>query len=165
VLHKRLTNSMPLYFQWDGGWYRFDIDGGPFDARPVGGTFNVCVRSERVPFEGVHAWLPIKDFQVPQDTSAVVSVLKKALRAMLDGKKVYVGCMGGIGRTGLFLALLAKVAGIGNPVGYVRWHYDDRSCETEEQIDYVAAFPVEEIQRWFFWAAWRKRFGWFLGLS
>ena len=41
--------------------------------------------------------------------------------------------MGGWGRTGLFLALLAKVCGVENPVTYVRENYSPRAVETTDQ--------------------------------
>lgn len=83
--------------------------------------------------------IPTRDFDVPK-----VEDLDKGIRASLipiaRGKPVYVGCMGGIGRTGLFLAALAKTVGINEPVKYVRANYKPHAVETQQQMEYIAAF-------------------------
>ena len=55
------------------------------------------------------------DFQVP-DRLKLYRGLNKALDLMLAGEPLYVGCMGGKGRTGLFLAVLVKAFGVKKPV-------------------------------------------------
>ena len=115
----------------------------------------------RVPANGYDVHLPIHDFQVPQDEEDVVYALKDTLYAALSGRTVYVGCVGGWGRTGLFMALLAKAAGVDNPVEYVRRHYTPRAVETKGQLDYVDSFDVIQVRRWLFWQAWRS---WFANL-
>jgi hypothetical protein len=156
---------MPLKFGFMAAYHALKVHGGPFDMRPMKpGSFNVCVRAERVPAEWNHAHLPIHDFEVPtpEQRQLVEYTLFQALKAGIDGKNVYVGCMGGVGRTGLFMALLAKTAGIDNPVSYVRSTYDKRSVETEEQKTYVARFDVSPVQRRLFWYAWISRAFWWL---
>ena len=98
-------------------------------------AFGVCVRAERAPSGRYNVHLPIHDFSVPSpdQQDEVELALRETLEALLDGKKVYVGCMGGWGRTGLFLALLAKVCGVEEPVTYVRENYSSRAVETAEQ--------------------------------
>jgi protein-tyrosine phosphatase len=47
---------------------------------------------------------------------------------------VHVGCRAGIGRTGLFLACLARAAGVeGDPIAHVRAQYDPHAAETAAQ--------------------------------
>lgn len=102
--------------------------------------------------------IPTKDYSVPE-----VSVLKagivRALMAMINEENVYAGCWGGIGRTGIFLAALAKVqieyrkskhrAGRGeDPVLYVRKHFIPHAVETEEQKQYIADLDVSDIVNW-----------------
>ena len=155
--------SLPLKFGFDAAYYRLAIAGGPFDRRPkLEKSFNVCVRAENVPADAVHAHLPIEDFSVPGvgQEAQVSDVLFKALKAAIDGKEVYVGCMGGVGRTGLFLALLAKAAGVAKPVDYVREHYDRRAVETLEQKLYVNRFDVGALRVRLFWYAWTSRLLW-----
>ena len=58
------------------------------------------------------------------------------------------GCMGGIGRTGLMLSLLAKAFGVEDPVAYVRKHYYSHAVETKEQRQFIADFAIPLSVRW-----------------
>jgi len=102
--------------------------------------------------------IPTKDYHVPKVSDLRAGVIM-ALMAMITGKTVYAGCMGGIGRTGIFLAALAKVQieyrkrkhrkGRGDdPVEYVRKHFIPNALETDEQVKYIADFDVIEIVVW-----------------
>lgn len=148
---------LPLALGFAGAGYSLSIIGGPFDNFPGRDkAFGVCVRAERVPNErDVH--LPIHDFSIPESAKAVEYALMDTFDAALDGKQVYVGCMGGWGRTGLFLALMAKAAGIPDPVEYVRENYTPKAVETREQYTYVQRFDVSKVQRHVRLKAWRKR--------
>ena len=156
---------LPLKFGFNAAYYALKVHGGPFDKRPKGlSQFNVCVRAERVPPDAIHAHLPIVDFEVPgpEQRQLVEDTLFKALKAAIDGKHVYVGCMGGVGRTGLFMALLAKAANISNPVSFVRATYDSHAVETKDQRKYVETFDVKPLQRRLFFYAWAARAFWWL---
>lgn len=123
------------------------VTGGPFDAYPYTGLdVGICVRAEDVP-PGVDAHVPIRDFDVPQDEAKLRQVLLWAFKAAIDGRSLYVGCMGGWGRTGLFLSLMAKVAGVTEPIGYVRVNYTPRAVETREQEKFVKNFDVSDLRR------------------
>ena len=154
------NGRLPLALGFYGGFLDFSIVGGPFDAyRPSGEhDFGVCVRAERVP-STADVSLPINDFSVPPDSrkKEVEEAIKKTLDAAMGGKRVWVGCMGGWGRTGMFFALVAKVCGERDPVGYVREHYSPRAVETDMQKLYVEQFDVAELQRWLFWRSWTIR--------
>jgi hypothetical protein len=140
---------LPIDLGWAGGLQKFWIVGGPYDYYPGReDAFGVCVREERVPKNGYDVLLPIRDFSVPRDRDAVKEALRKTIEAALDGKPVYVGCMGGWGRTGLFLALLAKACGEKDPIGYVRTHYTPRAVETLAQMEYVDKFDMTELRQW-----------------
>jgi len=102
--------------------------------------------------------IPTKDFCVP-DVNVLKAGIVKALMAMINEEDVYAGCMGGIGRTGIFLAALAKVqieyrkakhrAGRGeDPVLYVRKHFIPHAVETREQERYIADLDVTDIVQW-----------------
>jgi protein-tyrosine phosphatase len=85
--------------------------------------------------------IPIKDFSVPE-TAALDAGLTIAVARILAGDPIYAGCMGGRGRTGLFLAVLAKAFGIQAPVEYVREHYSVHAVETAEQYAFVLTYVV-----------------------
>ena len=152
------NGALPLRLGFNGAYFDFDVIGGPFDVyKPgVNGDVGICVREERAP-KTADFILPVRDFSVPKDPRLVNHVLERAIDALLDGKRVYVGCMGGWGRTGLFLAVLAKAAGCEDPVAYVREKYTARAVETDEQQEYVSKFDVSAIRSYLFWAAWKKR--------
>lgn len=160
-MNRSAIRLMPLAFGWEGAFHNFEVAGGPFDQRPRNGTYNICLRAERIPPDA-HAILPIEDFRTPANRDAVVSALKLAFSALLAGKPVYVGCQGGLGRTGLFLALLAKVAGETDPVRYVKQNYHAHAVETMDQMEYVRTFDVEPIRQWLFWQTWTKRIFWWM---
>ena len=68
--------------------------------------------------------------------------LIRAIEALPDGSSVAVCCVGGTGRTGTVLAILAALSGqLGpddtDPVKWLRKHYYDDAVETEEQLWYV----------------------------
>ena len=152
----RANGTLPLNLGWLGAFYRIEVIGGPFDGfEPGENRFGVCVRAERAPRQ-LDLHLPIRDFDVPHDLDKLRDVLKGTLQAAFDGKEVYVGCMGGWGRTGLFLALLAKAAGIDDPIAYVREHYTPRAVETEEQARFVRMFDVVDLRSWLVRTAWTK---------
>ncbi len=141
------TLSIPLGLL--GAYKTLSVVGGPWDAFPgKHEMFGVCVRAERVEPGSYNAWLPIEDFSVPRDVALVEDTLRQALRAGIRGREVYVGCMGGWGRTGLFLSLLAKAAGVPHPVDYVRKFYAKSAVETAMQKHFVETFDVSSL-RWF----------------
>jgi hypothetical protein len=122
----------------------FVVTGGPFHDCPKS---MVGVKMAREIRATCAVDIPTVDFAVP-DKALLTRGLDKALNLMLDGEPLYVGCMGGKGRTGLFMAVLAKAFGIKNPVEYVRKHYYAHAVETPEQYKFVQAFPITpEVER------------------
>jgi ABC-type xylose transport system permease subunit len=59
----------------------------------------------------------------------------------------------------LFLALLAKTAGIEQPVVWTREHYDSTAVGTNKQAAYISGFDVAEVRYKVRWAAWLMRVG------
>lgn len=160
VIYKVKPNGeLKLNLGWRGAFQTVTITGGPFNAfkRENGNEFGVAVRAELIDKANVDLHLPIKDFDVPRDAGFVREAIVLTFQAAFDGKDVYVGCMGGYGRTGLFLALLAKAAGIADPVTYVRETYHPRAVETDEQYDYVENFDVSELRKDVLFDAWLFR--------
>jgi hypothetical protein len=89
--------------------------------------------------------LPIPDFGVPKESRDVYAALAAVLNRLACGLPVYVGCGFGRGRTGLFLALLAKATGASSPVSYVRRFYHPGAVETSRQAEYVSSFDTSPL--------------------
>lgn len=154
------NGTLCLRLGWRYGWHTVMIQGGPFDAYIAAkpdDTMGICLRAEKKPTTVDTLWVPIKDFSIPQDDAEVFYALKVAFRRLLHGNSVYVGCMGGWGRTGLFLSLMAKVAGVPDPVAYVRSKYTTKAVETKEQAAYVRDFDVRQLQKQLQALGWRLR--------
>lgn len=117
------------------------IGAGSYLLRPVG---TVCIKLAREIDALADAHVDMRDMSAPDYDSLadwqMRGALLLALYSLSRGRLVYAGCMGGYGRTGVFLACLVKCLGVDDPVAYVRAHYHERAVETDEQEDYVAAF-------------------------
>ncbi len=118
--------------------------------------------------------LDIPDFGVPT-LKQCENAIYKALKILCEDGAIYIGCMGGIGRTGMFMAMLIKTIGIMNleaeektrwfkfkkffggspnhsnlgmrnfPVNWVRDEYLSFAVETEEQYKLVGRFDPTEM--------------------
>jgi hypothetical protein len=136
-----MRGSLPLV----SGFFReYRVFGGPYAARPQG-TVGLKMAAEIRAFCDIS--VPTEDFSVPSDADALQG-LERAIEDILRGMPVYVGCMGGIGRTGLMLALIAKAWGEQDPVGYVREHYYPHAVETKDQQHFVRNFEIPPRLRW-----------------
>lgn len=146
---------------------RMPVQFGPIKATVFGGPFRDYVPGQRrlVSVKMAEEINHPHDISVPTEDFSVPSMkdmhdgIAKALQAILDGNDLYVGCMGGTGRTGLFMACLAKVMDAFNgqelnmaetrkfhteipAVAYVRKHYKPHAVETAEQMRYVLNFDT-----------------------
>ena len=121
----------PFKFQF--GLVKREIIGGPYVERPAD-YFGVKMAIEiNKPCD---VDIPTHDFQVPS-----YSDLDKGVRASLipiaRGRKVYFGCWGGIGRSGLYAAALSKSLGIPDPIKYVRANFKPHAVETKQQMEFI----------------------------
>ncbi|QXN72618.1 PTPc tyrosine phosphatase [Rhodobacter phage RcZahn] len=155
-LFPKANGSLTFKGDWRWAWMGFTVHGGPFPNYVKGeDTFGLNLRAEKS--HPCDAYLPITDFSVPTQTKEQVSAtIALVLRNALSGKHVYVGCMGGWGRTGIALSIIAKVMGEADPVAYVRKHYSHRAVETEEQQAYVRDFDVTAIRAELQRFAWKR---------
>lgn len=125
------------------------------------GTFKVKMASEIRAACDVS--VPCVDFGVP-DKRVFKHALSLAAANLVAGRKVFVGCGYGIGRTGTFLAALAKLhhdvlwrtrsvsalddVAILDPVQEIRDAYYRGAVETKEQADFVRLLDVKWLARW-----------------
>lgn len=123
------------------GWKGRKIYGGPYRNKPKDMPGIKMAAEINAPSS---ISIPTRDFSVPAYND-MLQGLKEAIEQMADGKVYYVGCMGGIGRTGLFLSLLARALGEDHPVEWVRENYDKRAVETPEQKAYVESFDLSPL--------------------
>ncbi len=124
------------------------IIGGPFNdfAAPAIG---VCLEMRSRLANLADVRIDVPDFTAPTQAQLHQGLLD-TLRLMQAAPDlpVYVGCAAGLGRTGTFIAALARLAGIEDAVAWTRAHYDRRAVETKEQEAAVAALDVAAV-----WAA------------
>lgn len=144
-------------------WGNVALAGGPYRNLPdEDNYFGIKVAREiNHPYS---VKIDIEDFKIPENDGAVELAILSALVAARTGMIPYVGCMGGIGRTGTILGIMIKaltrasrrrVLGVAvgrapDPVTYVRKHYNAHACETGAQQAYVRGFNtgyLEDILR------------------
>jgi protein-tyrosine phosphatase len=126
------------------------VVGGPFrnfeefsDLHPAVGV----LMAEELAHLDHTIFVPTRDFSTPR-VKDFRRGLMMGLAQIAQGRMIYVGCMGGIGRTGLYLAGLAKIMGAKDPVGYVRSHYLPSAVETTDQQAFIADLEVELFRKW-----------------
>lgn len=81
---------------------------------------------------------PIVDFDVPADSRAMSHAIDQVIALAQEGSNVAVHCFAGQGRTGMFVALLARrILNLGGPeaIAWTRNHFP--AIETEEQAQVV----------------------------
>lgn len=126
------------------------IYGGPYANKPLS-MVGVCVAMELHNLPAA-VKVPIRDFKTPSQEEAYTAVAQTLMLA-LGGASVYVGCMGGRGRTGLLLALVTKTVFELNgtdddPVQFVRDYYNPHAVETDAQEAFVEDFDVAPLVDW-----------------
>lgn len=119
------------------------IVGGPYAAKPDSMRGVKMAREISMPCD---IDIPTDDFSTP-DVSALLYGMDMAVDILSREGRIYVGCMGGIGRTGLFMAAMAKLMGEEDPVGYVRKHYIPHAVETKRQQEFISKLDVDGLRR------------------
>lgn len=118
------------------------VTGGPFDALPPGAR-GLCLDAGAARAGAAEWRLDVPDFGVPDDAAlrAVLAAMLAAMRAR-PGDAYHIGCRAGLGRTGLAMACLARLAGVveGDPVAWLRARYVPGAIETAGQEAFVRRF-------------------------
>lgn len=149
---------MPLEggFMVEFGNYRGMVYGGPYRQYTPGQRRLVGVKmAEEI--DAVHdISIPTKDFSVPRVNDMQMGLIE-AFQCIYEGNDIYVGCMGGIGRTGLFIGCMLKALhdfepsdclegeSKFDPVTMTRALYAGHAIETDEQMAYVREFDTTPI--------------------
>lgn len=128
------------------------IQGGPFNAF-VPPAIGVCLEMHSRLANLADVKIAVPDFTAPTQEQLHQGLLE-TLRLMeaAPDLPVYVGCAAGLGRTGTFIAALARMAGIEDAVAWTRANYDRRAVETQAQEQAVAALDVAAV-----WAAYAAK--------
>lgn len=140
VPYKRCAHSHPLLTLKEG----LTIQGG--SCYTPQGTYDVeiflCAGAKLpeylVPWGTRYVRFPIQDMGVPTDFEAFDRLVSWTLKQIEAGKKVHVGCIGGHGRTGTFLAALVfKATGETDAINWLRKHYCHKAVESKKQVDWL----------------------------
>ncbi len=78
---------------------------------------------------------------VPADVINFVKLVDWIGQKLEAGKSIHVGCIGGHGRTGLVLAAVCVMMGVGenlDPIGFLRSAYCPKAVETAAQVEFLA---------------------------
>jgi hypothetical protein len=81
---------------------------------------------------------PITDMAAPANPASFKKLVDWACNQLQSGKKIHAGCIGGHGRTGMFLvAVVAQMAGTKDAIQFVRKHYCKKAVETDSQVEFM----------------------------
>lgn len=110
---------------------------GPYDIE-IGFDRGMKTPNALLPWETQFVRLPIPDQKVPPVFEDFDRLVDWTIERMKAGKSVHCGCIGGHGRTGLFLSVLYfKMTGDQNSTAYLRQHYCKKAVESQSQIDWL----------------------------
>jgi len=87
--------------------------------------------------KGEEIYFPIADMSVPKDVEHFKALVDWTKQQLKIGAKVHVGCIGGHGRTGTFLAALVSLYGEKDAIRYVRKHYCPKAIECKIQVEFL----------------------------
>ena len=120
---------------------------GPYRER-FPGTYGVRLTEDSQLDLPCDFHFPIPDFDVPT-AQAFQAALIRVIGLAVKGEVPYIGCFGGIGRTGLFMAGLVRVLhDLEGPeaVRWIRAAYISHAVEMPEQHALLANFDADAVR-------------------
>lgn len=102
----------------------------------------------RFPWEaGEEIYFKVFDRDIPSDEASYRRLVEWTAEQLTSGRKVHAGCIGGHGRTGMFLAALrAYMANDPKAITHVREHYCKKAVESEKQVEFLhRAYGCEKV--------------------
>jgi protein-tyrosine phosphatase len=89
--------------------------------------------------------VPVPDFGLPLDPAAFGSAASAAASDAAQGRSVAIHCYAGVGRTGMFVALMARRLLKADGTDAIAWtrRWIPGACETSAQQAFVTEFPAE----------------------
>ncbi len=88
--------------------------------------------------EGIDIYFEIPDMKTPTNKEEFDKLIHYTAGALIAGKSVFVGCIGGHGRTGLFLAALTTyMTGDLDSIKTVREGYCYKAIESSSQVNWL----------------------------
>lgn len=107
----------------------------------IGFDRNMTIRNYR-PWKGEEpkqdVYFFIQDMSIPADAEEFKALAEWAIQQAKDGKKVHAGCIGGHGRTGMFMALVTQLLQPElNAIDFVRENYCHHAVETVQQEKFL----------------------------
>jgi len=111
------------------------------NAKPTISGFNLSPSLQKLLDKSQVLTINWPDMGIPAIGEEMWRNLASTLIAEKGIETIYVGCQGGVGRTGTALAILAHFMGIlrdtEDPVSFVRKFYFDDAIETDDQFSYI----------------------------
>jgi len=95
--------------------------------------------------------IPIEDFSVPQNQCLLEfdDNIKEILYSIINEEKTFVGCKGGIGRTGIMVGCISKIFGVdNNQIIYFTRQVLPGALETQEQVEFVKKFNSDRFKEY-----------------
>jgi hypothetical protein len=143
--HPKLVLGDSGFAVWGGSCVRPKVpDADVYIGFDIGMRFT----SRQWPWTPGHEVLfEIRDMGVP-NPHEFWALIEWTVTQLKAGKKVHAGCIGGHGRTGLFLsALVLAVLKDKDAISHVRKHYCPRAVESKAQIDFlVKHFGIKRVE-------------------
>lgn len=115
----------------------------------VGFDAGMYLTPRRFPWTAGHEIsFPIHDMGVPPDLKNFKLLIAWLSNAIMEGQKVYMGCIGGHGRTGLVLsALVHHMTGNLDSTTWVRTHYCHKAVESNTQVEWLYDhFGIKKVE-------------------